>query len=87
MGIDKWLQPFTADKVTELAKQGVKKMAVITPAFVADCIETLEEIEMEAGTDFKQNGGEEFKMISCLNDDNQWMDTMASWINDWAHKK
>jgi len=87
LGIDKWLQPFTADKVTELAKQGVKKMAVITPAFVADCIETLEEIEMEAGTDFKQNGGEEFKMISCLNDDNQWMDTMASWINDWAHKK
>lgn len=87
LGIDKWLQPFTANKVRELAQKGVKKMAVITPAFVADCIETLEEIEMEAGKDFKQNGGEEFKMISCLNDDDQWMDTMTNWIKDWVNKK
>lgn len=87
LGIDKWLQPFTADKVKELAQQGVKKLAVLTPAFVADCIETLEEIEMEAGTDFKANGGEQFKMISCLNDDDQWMDTMANWINEWMDKK
>jgi len=87
LGIDKWLQPFTADKVRELAQKGVKKLAVLTPAFVADCIETLEEIEMEAGTDFKANGGEQFKMISCLNDDDQWMDTMANWINEWMDKK
>ena len=86
LGIDKWLQPFTADKVRELAQKGVKKMAVITPAFVADCIETLEEIEMEAGADFKANGGEEFKMIRCLNDDDQWTTTMASWINEWILK-
>ncbi len=84
LGIDKWLQPFTADKVTELAKNGIKKLAVLTPAFVADCIETLEEIEMEAGKDFKENGGEEFKMIPCLNDDDQWMDVMANWIKDWS---
>lgn len=84
LGIDKWLQPFTADKVTELAKKGIKKLAVLTPAFVADCIETLEEIEMEAGKDFKENGGEEFKMIPCLNDDDQWMDVMANWIKDWS---
>lgn len=86
LGIDKWLQPFTSDKVVELAQQGVKKLAVITPAFVADCIETLEEIEMEAGKDFKENGGEAFKMITCLNDDNQWMDVMASWIKNWISK-
>ena len=86
LGIDKWLQPFTADKVTELAKNGIKKLAVLTPAFVADCIETLEEIEMEAGKDFKANGGEEFKMIPCLNDDDQWMDVMTNWIKDWSKK-
>ena len=87
LGVDKWLQPFTADKVKELAQQGVKKLAVLTPAFVADCIETLEEIEMAAGKSFKENGGEEFKMLTCLNDDDQWMDTMAHWIKDWSSKK
>jgi len=86
LGIDKWLTPYTADTVINLAKKGVKKLAVTTPAFVADCIETLEEIEMEAGKDFKENGGEEFKMITCLNDDDAWMQTLASWINEWAKK-
>ena len=87
LGIDKWLQPFTDDTVEELAKKGVKKLAVVTPAFVADCIETLEEIEMEAGKIFKDNGGEEFKMIPCLNDRDSWMDVMSSWINQWIAKK
>lgn len=87
LGIDKWLQPFTDDTVEELAKKGVKKLAVVTPAFVADCIETLEEIEMEAGEIFKENGGEEFRMIPCLNDRDSWMDVMSSWINQWIAKK
>lgn len=87
LGIDKWLQPFTDGTVEELAKKGVKKLAVVTPAFVADCIETLEEIEMEAGEIFKKNGGEEFRMIPCLNDRDSWMDVMSSWINQWIAKK
>jgi len=70
--MDKWLEPFTSDRVEQLAQQGVKKIAVVTPAFIADCIETLEEIEMEAGASFKENGGETFKMIPCLNDDDFW---------------
>lgn len=86
LGIDKWLEPFTSDKVEELAKEGVKKLAVVTPAFLADCIETLEEIQMEAGKDFKENGGEEFHMIPCLNDRDEWMDTLAGWINQWSLK-
>lgn len=86
LGIDKWLQPFTADKIIELAQKGVKKLAVVTPAFITDCIETLEEIELRAGKDFKNNGGEEFKMISCLNDDDQWMDVISSWIEGWQDK-
>ncbi|HUH25744.1 MAG TPA: ferrochelatase [Flavobacterium sp.] len=86
LGIDKWLQPFTDETVEKLAKEGVKKLAVVTPAFVADCIETLEEIEMEAGKAFKENGGEEFKMIPCLNDRDSWMDVMALWIKEWIAK-
>ena len=86
LGVDKWLQPFTDETVVKLAKQGVKRIAVVTPAFVADCIETLEEIEMEAGKEFKENGGEEFKMIPCLNDRDSWMKVMARWINQWIEK-
>ncbi len=83
LGSDKWLEPFTSDRVVELAKQGVKKLAVVTPAFVADCIETLEEIEMEAGKDFKENGGEVFRMIPCLNDEDYWIDALVGWIKEW----
>ncbi|CEN52107.1 Ferrochelatase (fragment) [Capnocytophaga canimorsus] len=70
-----------------MAKNGVKKLAVITPAFVTDCIETLEEIEMEAGKDFIENGGEVFKMVPCLNDDDSWADAIAVWINQWIDNK
>ena len=87
LGIDKWLEPFTSDRVVELAKSGVKKLVVITPAFVADCIETLEEIQMEAGEDFLHNGGEEFKMIPCLNDDDAWVKALARWIVNWENDK
>lgn len=84
LGLDKWLEPFTAETVVALAKQGVKNMAVVTPAFVADCIETLEEIEMVAGKEFKENGGEEFRMIPCLNDRDSWITVLSQWINHWA---
>ncbi|GJQ06783.1 ferrochelatase [Capnocytophaga cynodegmi] len=86
LGIDKWLEPFTSDRVVELARSGVRKLAVITPAFVADCIETLEEIEMEAGKEFLENGGEEFKMIPCLNDDDAWVYALATWIHRWEKR-
>ncbi|MFK8282176.1 ferrochelatase [Capnocytophaga cynodegmi] len=86
LGIDKWLEPFTSDRIVELARSGVRKLAVITPAFVADCIETLEEIEMEAGKEFLENGGEEFKMIPCLNDDDAWVYALATWIHRWEKR-
>ncbi|MFK8301775.1 ferrochelatase [Capnocytophaga stomatis] len=86
LGVDKWLEPFTSDKVVELARSGVRKLAVITPAFVVDCIETLEEIEMEAGKEFLENGGEEFKMIPCLNDDDAWVYALATWIHRWEKR-
>lgn len=81
LGRDKWISPFTNDKIAELAKKGVKRLAVITPAFVADCVETLEEIEMAGSEVFYENGGEEFKMISCLNDSQPWVEALSLWIN------
>lgn len=86
LGMDAWLTPFTADQVVALAQKGVKNLVVVTPAFVADCIETLEEIELEAGAEFIKNGGTSFRMISCLNDDAYWVSVLENWINQWeAH--
>ena len=63
--------------------KGIKKLAVVTPAFVADCLETLEEIAMRANEDFKENGGEEFFAVPCLNDEDEWCDVVANWIEDF----
>jgi ferrochelatase len=67
-GPEEWLQPYTDKTVEELAKTGVKKLAIINPGFVSDCLETLEEIAGEAGEIFLHNGGEKFAHIPCLND-------------------
>ena len=83
LGNDKWITPFTADKIAQLAQQGVKKLAVITPAFVTDCVETLEVIDMAGGKTFRENGGEEFKMVPCLNDSNLWVHALSKWINEY----
>ena len=68
-GSEEWLRPYTVDHVADLAKQGVRRLAVIAPAFSADCIETLEEINEEIKESFEEAGGEQFTYIPCLNDD------------------
>ena len=67
-GREKWLEPATEDIIKKLAGEGVKKLAVITPGFVSDCIETLEEIDMAGRETFMEAGGEAFTAIPCLND-------------------
>jgi ferrochelatase len=67
-GRAEWLQPYTDKTVEMLARRGVKSLAVVTPGFAADCLETLEEIAVENGAIFKTNGGENFAAIPCLND-------------------
>jgi ferrochelatase len=67
-GRAEWLQPYTDQTVAALAQRGVKSLAVVTPGFSADCLETLEEIAVENGHIFKANGGENFAAIPCLND-------------------
>ena len=67
-GRAEWLKPYTAETVRELASRGVKRLAVITPGFAADCLETLEEIGVENAGYFHDAGGERFAAIPCLND-------------------
>ena len=82
LGRDPWLQPYTDKTIENFALKGLKKLAVVTPAFVSDCLETLEEIGMEAKQNFLENGGAEFNTIPCLNDDESWAKTLANWINN-----
>jgi len=83
---DKWLTPYTDVEVNKMPEKGIKKLAVVTPAFVSDCLETLEEIAMEASHQFKEHGGEEFLAIPCLNDGDEWCATVSNWIKEWANK-
>ena len=80
---DKWLTPYTDVEINKMPEQGIKKLAVVTPAFVADCLETLEEIAMEANHQFKAHGGEEFMAVPCMNDEDEWCGVVASWIEEW----
>ena len=72
-GPAEWLQPYTDKTVEALAKSGVKNLAIVTPGFSADCLETLEEIAVENGDIFKANGGANFAAIPCLNDSDEGM--------------
>jgi len=67
-GRDEWLRPYTDETVAGLAKQGVKSLAMVAPGFTADCLETLEELDVENRELFKQHGGREFAYVPCLND-------------------
>src|SRR5579871_3267748 len=79
-GFDQWLQPYTDKTVAKLAKDGVRRIAVITPGFSADCLETLEEIAQENAEIFKHNGGEQFAAIPCLNDSEPGMDVIRQLV-------
>ena len=81
-----WLTPFTDKVLEEFPKQGVKKILVMCPAFVSDCLETLEEISVEAKETFIEAGGEEFEQIPCLNDQKPYIDFLAGRVNTWVSK-
>jgi protoporphyrin/coproporphyrin ferrochelatase len=77
-GPEEWLQPYTDKTVEQLAKDGVKRIAVLNPGFVSDCLETLEEIAGEAHEIFEEHGGEKFTHIPCLNDSADGMRVLES---------
>lgn len=80
LGRAKWLEPATETLLKELAGKGVKKLLVLCPAFVTDCLETLEEIEIQGTQTFRDAGGESLTLVPCLNAHPQWVDTLVKWI-------
>ena len=74
-----WLKPYTDDELVRLAKEGKKKLVIVTPAFVTDCLETLEEIAMEGKEEFLEAGGESYHYVPCLNDDDDWAKLISKW--------
>ena len=81
-GPEEWLKPYTVEEVARLAETGKKKIAVIAPAFSADCIETLEEINEEIKESFEEAGGESFTYIPCLNDDDAHIAALSETIEE-----
>jgi ferrochelatase len=79
-GFDAWLQPYTDKTLEKLARDGVRRIAVVTPGFSADCLETLEEIAQENAEIFRHNGGEQFAFIPCLNDSEPGMDVIRQLV-------
>jgi protoporphyrin/coproporphyrin ferrochelatase len=78
-----WLQPFTDLEFVRLAKAGAKRLLVICPSFLADCLETLEEISMVGRDTFLNAGGEHFEKILCPNDSTQYIDFLANRVHKW----
>lgn len=83
LGFDPWLKPPTDRTIERMGLEGVKKLAIVTPAFVSDCLETLEEIAMEGKEIFLEAGGEEFTVIPCLNVRQDWVEVLTGWIDHW----
>jgi len=82
---DRWLAPYTKDILKELAQKGKKKVLVITPSFVADCLETTVEIGQEYRDDFIKMGGSELRLVECLNDAPYWVEALAKIIRHKTH--
>jgi len=77
---DPWVEPYTDDVLEKLAESGVKRVVVLCPAFVSDCLETIEEIGMEAKEEFEEMGGENLTLIPCLNTDEKWISVLEKWV-------
>lgn len=87
LGRDPWLQPYTDETLVKLAEEGKKNIKVVAPSFVADCLETLEEMDMENREVFMESGGEKYQFISCLNTYPGWIDVLRKWSDDWKEEK
>ncbi len=84
LGKDPWLKPYTDYELVRLAQEGKKRMLVICPAFVADCLETIEEIGMRGCADFLAASGKEFTRIPCMNEHSLWIKALEKMANDFV---
>ena len=82
LGRDPWIKPYTDEVIVELAQKGVKRLLVICPAFVSDCLETLEEIGMRGRESFIQAGGEDLVLIPCLNTHPKWISALKDILEE-----
>ena len=80
-----WLEPFTDIRLEQMPKEGIKKLLIICPAFVSDCLETLEEIAERGKEIFMHAGGESYKMIPCLNVHPLWVSTISKWVKEYTN--
>ena len=87
LGQEEWLKPYTALRLEQLPKEGIKKLVILCPAFVSDCLETLEEIAIAGKESFLHAGGESFTVIPCLNTNPLWVQSLVTWVNDVAEGK
>jgi len=80
-----WLEPFTDIRLEQMSKEGIKKLLILCPAFVSDCLETLEEIAERGKETFLHAGGESYTMIPCLNIHPLWVSAITKWIKEYAN--
>ena len=78
-----WLEPFTDIRLEQMPREGIKKILILCPAFVSDCLETLEEIAMRGKETFMEAGGESYTFIPCINTSPLWTKTLSAWINEY----
>ncbi|HSC53735.1 MAG TPA: ferrochelatase [Phnomibacter sp.] len=82
LGRDEWLKPYTAQRLVEMPNEGIKKLLIVCPAFVSDCLETLEEIAVEGKESFLHAGGESFTHIPCMNVHPRWVKALATLVEE-----
>ncbi|MDQ8180115.1 ferrochelatase [Pelagicoccus sp. SDUM812005] len=87
LGREPWLMPYTDHVLEELPKKGIKRLVVMTPAFVSDCLETLEEIAMEGKEEYLEAGGEKFTAVPCMNEHPAWVQFLADKSLAWLDGK
>lgn len=83
LGKDPWIKPYTDFVLKDFPQEGVKNLAVVAPAFVSDCLETLEEIAIGYKELYLESGGENYTYIPCLNESDPWVDVLVKWIEGW----
>ena len=87
LGRDEWLKPYTAIRLEEMPGEGIKNLLVVCPAFISDCLETLEEIEVEGRESFMRAGGERFTYIPCLNTNEEWVQVLKTLVLAHSEKQ
>ncbi len=87
LGRTPWVKPYTDEILGHLRTKGIKNIVVVCPSFVADCLETLEEIGMGAKEDWRQMGGQDLHLVPCLNDNSEWVDTVSAMALEVSSQK